>query len=340
MGDAVHPSVFVVGAALAAVILGPCRSAGPWSDEPAAPLPSLETAGSLRPDRTPLSLFADHASRSAPTEWPVETAERGLADARESDVIDEPLHGPGITPEPTWRRLSGERLGGGRRGIELLVAVDRATFGPEQRPLHVTGLRRSRALLALPILRDAVGLYPDGVLEKAGIRRIVVVGGLKRGEVKIGGVALTVSGTLIVKPARCRIGTETVLHHEVGHFLDHATAARKDPEWAALNPPGFQYGEQPVDSLRLTTRTPGFLSAYATKHSQEDKAELHRWLVTAPGAVAGVAPSDPYLEAKMALLGSRLEALDDRLDPEWWRKAWTQQQADRAHGIPPARLVR
>jgi len=75
-------------------------------------------------------------------------------------------------------------------------------------------------------------------------------------------------------------------HHELGHALQ--TAAWGDghynwPEWAALNPPGFEYGNGGNRELMAhpeknwgawSTNHPGFINAYSTTAPWEDRSEI------------------------------------------------------------------
>jgi hypothetical protein len=102
-----------------------------------------------------------------------------------------------------------------------------------------------------------------------------------------------------------------VFHHELFHLVDYADdeLIRHDPEWTALNPPGFAYGaggdrayHDEATAYAWDVPPPGFVSLYATLGAEEDKAETYAALMTG----APIAMDDPALVAKVALLRHRL----------------------------------
>jgi hypothetical protein len=250
----------------------------------------------------------------------------GSAVLRGSDHDEASSRWPGW-PEPEWGLLTRGRLGGGRRGIDVQWAQEEFQVG---RGGAVAGLEADKVAVmrALPVLREAVALYPDGLLESVGIRRFVFVDELHVGGTPFGGVARRSTGSILLDPVRSLRHNEMLVHHEIMHFLDRASAKRPDRDWASLNVPGTRYGV--LDSLRrgagnLSTRHLGFLTLYSQRNAGEDKAEVFRWLMTYPDVVDGFVQRDPFLGSKVERLAERLYALDARLDQDWWAAVWAEE---------------
>lgn len=122
-----------------------------------------------------------------------------------------------------------------------------------------------------------------------------------------------------------------VIHHEFFHMIDQARSGNvyRDKEWAALNPPGFAYGDGGVNRQdrpatgAATESLPGFLNDYATSGVEEDKAEVYAFLVTDPSYVLRRASAEPLLAAKMAMLKEQMQRYCREMDQRFWGvEAW------------------
>lgn len=182
----------------------------------------------------------------------------------------------------------------------------------------------------LAVVREAVALYPPGLLDKVGVERFVFVADLQREGRPIGGTAHRATGSIYIGVRRHKKKRELTIHHEVMHFIDPAMSPRPDREWADLNLPGTLYGglhTRAPGALDLGSEHPGFLTHYAQKSIGEDKAELFKWLVVYPEVVQELVADDEVLASKVELLVRRLEALDAGLDELWWSEVWAEQSS-------------
>jgi hypothetical protein len=118
----------------------------------------------------------------------------------------------------------------------------------------------------------------------------------------------------------------SVIHHEFFHMMDERMGVmRKDPAWAALNPPSFKYGSGGAKMRTngvgdLNSDIPGFITKYGTSAIEEDKAELYAHLIIDPVFVANEAKSDPVLTKKIALLKSRMAKYHPTFSAKFWPK--------------------
>jgi hypothetical protein len=119
------------------------------------------------------------------------------------------------------------------------------------------------------------------------------------------------------------------IHHEYFHLIEamfHGNDYFKDPEWAALNPSSFSYGQggaavqdHPEVSL-INHPHLGFIDLYAETGLEEDKAEVFATLFI-PGEAAQVrqwAQTDPILAAKIDYLEKFIHGVDPEMDGSFW----------------------
>jgi hypothetical protein len=116
----------------------------------------------------------------------------------------------------------------------------------------------------------------------------------------------------------------SVIHHEFFHTLDERMGKlKRDPEWTALNSPGFKYGDG-GEKMRtngvgnLSDKFAGFLTQYGTASLAEDKAELYAHLLVDPGEVAARLKNDSVLAKKVELLKKRLQEYSSNFTPDFW----------------------
>lgn len=331
--------IFVLGSLILGAAVGLVRTQGPSSD-----LASVASPGAIVLEGVPTSMLGSDGPLArlalgdvfdlskdcarSPTPDPLCGGTPGGSLALvPGDHDDEIEPSDAVWPEPEWRVLTRERLGGGRRGIRVLWADGAFQIGRGGEtlglPAHKSEVRR-----ALPVLREAVALYPTGLLERIGIRRFVFVDELHREGRPLAGLARASTGTILVDPVRQARHAEMTVHHEIMHFLDRASASRPDRTWTSLNPPGTRYGtldSTRLGALELSVRHRGFLTLYSQKNPAEDKAELFKWLVAYPDIVDRFVERDTFLASKIQHLATRLNALDSRLDDAWWRAVWAEE---------------
>ena len=140
------------------------------------------------------------------------------------------------------------------------------------------------------------------------------------------------------------------VHHEFLHVVENSTPGwvgsngwvEQDPafytplqeEWAALNPPGFQYGpEQGQDNLYTGPHPPGFMSSYARNSIREDVAETHSHHMTEIGyeLVRDWGNEDPVLAGKIALLRRMLSSINTTMG----ERDYYQRVSTTALSTPP-----
>lgn len=143
------------------------------------------------------------------------------------------------------------------------------------------------------------------------------------------------SGNLYIAVADRPVRRKThAFHHELMHMIDYGLLGEKfeaaDPEWEAINPPGFTYGKggkymRHDGEAAHAHSAPSieFLNRYSTSSIAEDRAEVWAALMMAyPSAIH----SEP-LRAKAAILKKRVAALCPALDDAWWEHVTKVQRA-------------
>src|SRR5581483_2779623 len=102
-------------------------------------------------------------------------------------------------------------------------------------------------------VRRALAAYPDGMIERLDLRRVVLTRGVLDGKAMVAGHADTVRHEIAVRwdPHTDDETWAWYLHHEIGHFVD-GPLLDNDPEWIAANAPGWRYtGDYRVYSDKL-----------------------------------------------------------------------------------------
>jgi hypothetical protein len=111
-----------------------------------------------------------------------------------------------------------------------------------------------------------------------------------------------------------------VMHHELNHNTEYAIWKNqyyKWNEWAALNTPGFTYGQGGasaygiinVDYYSFTNPAPGFLNLYSMTAQEEDRSEIIALMMSdleRPSLVA-LCEKDAILRAKVKKLVSLMD---------------------------------
>lgn len=119
-----------------------------------------------------------------------------------------------------------------------------------------------------------------------------------------------------------------VLHHEFFHIIDYEDdgSVYEDKDWAALNPPGFKYGDggknaqENRETSVLTDKYPGFLNHYSTTGVEEDKAEIFTHLFVDAAYLDGRSAQDPVLAKKVKAMKHLLAKFCPDMNDEFWRK--------------------
>jgi len=174
--------------------------------------------------------------------------------------------------------------------------------------------------------------YPASVFRKAKVERLVIGAKLAMNGQFRAAVPAFESGTMYYdaemgsyRPDYQRV----VIHHELFHMFDQRMGQMKrDPEWSALNPTDFKYGDgghnvRNLGAGELTDKLPGLLTPYGGAAVEEDKAELFAHLLVSPNFVLARMGQDSVVAQKVSLLKRRMAAYDPSLDERFWRSGLT-----------------
>jgi hypothetical protein len=108
-------------------------------------------------------------------------------------------------------------------------------------------------------------------------------------------------------PAYKDFSIQQVVHHEVFHLFDAATAPdvfrTTDRAWHAMNPRGFEYHDP---AIKTESRPTGFVNHYATTNEQEDRASVFELLLGQPTVLCEIAHRDPAVAAKVTTVWKRV----------------------------------
>lgn len=118
-----------------------------------------------------------------------------------------------------------------------------------------------------------------------------------------------------------------VVHHEFYHMLEqqlYGSAYYQDPDWLALNPADFRYGNGGASSrdssaAAFSHPAPGFINGYAMSGIEEDKAEIWTviWASDSWQQVSQMFAKDQILAAKLRLLVQQLQCRVPALKAAW-----------------------
>jgi hypothetical protein len=182
----------------------------------------------------------------------------------------------------------------------------------------VPASRRLTAELYQRRLGDELRLYPDTLLKRIKLRRIVLCEDLSFNSTKCFSFTDVEHGTIymnvLASPDDERI--RWTVHHELFHQLDYAGDSQLDPDpaWESLNPIGFRYtGDverlqaDPAEGHR-EAGIRGFVNRYATTSSTEDKAELYALLLLDPETARRRLAEDDILRRKADKIRKMIDA--------------------------------
>jgi hypothetical protein len=96
-----------------------------------------------------------------------------------------------------------------------------------------------------------------------------------------------------------------------------------DPEWEALNPPGFKYELERVDtkmagSWHISCNFPGFVTRYAMCSVEDDKAEVFANMMTLPTWVECLSGADRTIRSKVSRMREMLADFCACADGNFW----------------------
>ncbi len=122
-----------------------------------------------------------------------------------------------------------------------------------------------------------------------------------------------------------------VIHHELYHMVEqekNGSGYYKDPNWAKLNSPDFQYGKggrfmRGGNAYTYNHPQPGFVNLYSTSGLEEDKAEIFATLFIPSEykmAEKWIAEGDNRLATKINYMKQFLQTIDPSMNEQYWRE--------------------
>jgi hypothetical protein len=193
---------------------------------------------------------------------------------------------------------------------------------------------RGRLVTYLKLFSEEFRKYPVGLIQAAGLQGVAVVKDLTVSGQLRPGVADTSRKILFLDLAFGAYDStyqRHVIHHEFFHMLEPSrdwNGSWQDPAWAALNEPGFQYGngggtmQNSSGSYYLTHPQPGFTNLYSTSGLEEDKAEIFTALFMAGEyeKVMDWAQTDEILANKINAMKNYLQQKCPEIDEAFWTR--------------------
>jgi hypothetical protein len=182
----------------------------------------------------------------------------------------------------------------------------------------------------LPLFAREFSLYPNDLVKRAGLKRIVLCARLRCSEGDFAGLAEYDPPTMYLDvslPEEEAHYQCLALHHEFFHLIDCADdgVIGQDEQWPDYNPHGFRYtehygaresaGSGPAGALR------GFLTVTSLTNIAEDKAEVFAHLIVNGSSVAERAECDPYVGAKVIAIKRTLAEFSPAIGERFWDAA-------------------
>lgn len=188
----------------------------------------------------------------------------------------------------------------------------------------------AKLLRYLALLQTELNKYPEGFLQEAGIKSIVVCDSVSSFGFSACGFPDPGGRSIYYTYGGLHTYFKKTIHHEIYHMIEakfNGSNYYKDPVWAKLNSNDFKYGKggrhfewNNSNSKKSFHPSPGFTTAYATSALEEDKAEvfaglfveeistcLHEWI-----------NEDEILRNKVNYMKDFLLRHSDEMTPDFW----------------------
>ncbi len=206
-------------------------------------------------------------------------------------------------------------------GPALLMSFSPAESGDSESLLKYTNL-----------FSEEFGKYPDGLIQVSGLKEVAIVKNLVvsgQGRAAMSDIFRKILYLDFIRGAYNPAYQRHVIHHEFYHMFEpslNGNGTWQDPQWAALNSPGFKYGDGGASmqgnsgSGVLNHPQPGFIDLYCTSGLEEDKAEIYATLFIPEEykKVMEWAATDEILANKIAYMKNSLRAKCPELDDAFW----------------------
>ncbi len=167
------------------------------------------------------------------------------------------------------------------------------------------------------VLTVELAKYPTGRLANAGLERIYLVknlrwGGLTQSAMPEAFIDLALYLSIDTEYLQSENGVyyRHLIHHEAQHLFDahtYNTYRYNDTAWLSCNPGGFTYSGSGLafnktdQNTRIEHPSTGFVTSYSVSAIEEDKAEVHAYLMTKPATINSYASQDQNLKCKEQL---------------------------------------
>jgi hypothetical protein len=176
--------------------------------------------------------------------------------------------------------------------------------------------------------------YPEDLIAAAKLKEVAVVKNLVvsgQGRAAMSDIFRKILYLDFIRGAYNPTYQRHVIHHEFYHMFEPALNGNgtwQDPQWAALNSPGFEYGSGGASmqgnsgSGVLNHPLPGFIDLYSTSGLEEDKAEIYASLFIPEEykKVMEWAAMDPILANKIAYMKNTLREKCPEMDDAFWTR--------------------
>tara|TARA_B100001939_G_C16907985_1_gene603236 strand:+ start:521 stop:1579 length:1059 start_codon:yes stop_codon:yes gene_type:complete len=183
----------------------------------------------------------------------------------------------------------------------------------------------------LNTLIKEVNLYPKSFLNNSGLKYVMICEELKADNETIAGLApshydqspgvffMNVGGLNQWGPSERINLIKHVFHHEFYHIIDtKLSKVYLDDNWTNLNSEAYSK-DLVIDTYRMDTTVPGFISVYGRNNLAEDKAELFAFMISQHQNFKKKISNDKILIKKTKLMISRLKGISKDMNKNFWK---------------------
>lgn len=216
-----------------------------------------------------------------------------------------------------------------RTGVLFTTDTQKLTASPwDLRYRPIKARHQQQLKQYLPLFAEEIQKLPVQLLQLSGLQTVAFVRQLQLATQPRAAVPDYVHEVLyydisLQKHAYLR----HVVHHEFYHMLEqqlYGSAYYQDPQWLALNPANFSYGNggaatRNAEAAAFSHPAPGFINGYAMSGIEEDKAEIWTviWASDSWQQVSRMFEQDAVLAAKLRLLIKQLQCKAPDLQHAW-----------------------
>lgn len=207
---------------------------------------------------------------------------------------------------------------GQKFGLQIITDVESSSGTVSFQKPHPLQLN-----IMAELLESEFSIYTPEIVKASRVQRVVICNNLSCGEQNAAGAAqmgLFVVDSLLFDTNRITRNWKNArmtIHHEVFHSIDYHDDFMNyvDLHWNHLNSPGFRYDPLNLHDKRVPK---GFLSAYSTTATWEDKAELYSHMIVEYSSVMKQCARDEVLALKVIRMKELLHNACSDFDEEFW----------------------